>query len=444
MADKRTLTIDKNYCEDWGIKEALREAIQNALDTHTDVDIQQSGNMYYICDKGEGMELRDFIMGITKKRGDETVIGQFGEGISIACLVFARLGRQVSIYSKGKRYFFAIEKDEMWQEELLTIYIEDWTNEPGTKVQIECSAKDMEEAKSLFLAFQPVPPKTQATIGYTDILDSPGNVFVNGLWVAKISSVYGYNFRHHKSLVNRDRNAINQSAINTAVSEVMGEIVDVGIITNLIGKALDRTYAGHAEFQSAFSIKDKDTWRSVIDMLYGKKVCMSYSVIVDARAMDKGYKVLDVPWGIARALSYIVKSAKDCVAPSMFKRKYVPASHLSNEMQDKWRRASTITKTLAEMIEYVMFPMKIYEPGEDDEVETQGLAIRNDADYPNGLVGINVRFLCRQNVTVEQIVGVQVHELVHLNKNGYDCTRAFENDLTDVIAKLAMVAMGMG
>ena len=113
MAERRVLTIESSYCDNWTIRDAIREIIQNGLDTGTKVSIipcnTDGKEKWEISDRGAGVKLSDFIIGRSSKRGNGSVIGQFGEGLKIGCLVLAREGRQVSILSLGKRYDFSIQ-----------------------------------------------------------------------------------------------------------------------------------------------------------------------------------------------------------------------------------------------------------------------------------------------------------------------------------------------
>lgn len=98
------LNLNKNYCNHWGVWEAIREIIQNGLDQQTtnsdnqvSVDYNQNTKILSISNKNSTLERKTLLLGASNKSEDKDTIGQFGEGYKIALLVLTKLGINVVI-----------------------------------------------------------------------------------------------------------------------------------------------------------------------------------------------------------------------------------------------------------------------------------------------------------------------------------------------------------
>ena len=89
-----------HYRPEWGMWEAIRDIVQNALD---EAEAYQSGydaHGLWIKDMGKGVLVRDFLMGAQKQK-PPYMRGKFGEGMKLATLALMREGYQVRILTKG-------------------------------------------------------------------------------------------------------------------------------------------------------------------------------------------------------------------------------------------------------------------------------------------------------------------------------------------------------
>ena len=147
--------ISDKYCKNWGIKEAIRELIQNQYDgiitkilTKNNLKVIKVGNkeningskiylnfdfMNKLDDKiygrirydesinnltisNEGLLwLGDFLLGGTKDESKNSdLIGTFGEGMKLAILALCRINKNVTIISSNKKYSFKIKEDQIF------------------------------------------------------------------------------------------------------------------------------------------------------------------------------------------------------------------------------------------------------------------------------------------------------------------------------------------
>jgi hypothetical protein len=444
MAERRTLTIESNYCKEWTIRDAIREIIQNALDTGTKINIKPcvldaDGKVKFcVADNGVGIKLSDFIIGRSSKRENNKVIGQFGEGLKIGCLVLAREGRQVSILSLNKKYIFSIQYDGTWQEKLLTIDIDDSpTEQIGTSVILECSQEEMQTATSLFLALNPlkVIDNGRGTFkGSYEIIDgNPGIVWVNGLAVTKVDAVYGYKFKD-KDLVNRDRTAINTSAIKSAVAKALSATYSRDIIRNLLTIGSRKAEDGKtpAEFDVMFT-PNRNTWRSVVREMYGTKVCRSSgNPKVDLAAIEKNWVVLALPWSFNYSLKNILPDATQVLKDN---KKIVPLSRLSASDREFFDKGKRIADEIAGEAGLKVYPVKIFIDNEKKN-EARLFNFNQTGYYLNGVAGICLETI--KSHDIGKMVGTLMHEYTHGTCGHEDNSRDFENDLTDIVASLGL------
>ena len=144
--------VSEKYCKPWGLKEGIREFIQNQYDgiitkieSKKNLKVKKIGKEYLINGKikyldydfykkdeekiygkirydeenkilsisNEGeLSLADFLLGSSKgEQNNSDIIGVFGEGMKLAILALCRLEKNVTIISSQKIYSFIIKED---------------------------------------------------------------------------------------------------------------------------------------------------------------------------------------------------------------------------------------------------------------------------------------------------------------------------------------------
>ena len=150
--EEKNMWISEKYCKNWGLKEAIREFIQNQYDgvitkieSKKNLKIVKIGNEYTINGINHHLEydfmkkdedkiygkirynfkkkelsitnegeilLADFLLGGSKEElSNPDIIGVFGEGMKLAVLALCRLEKNVTIISSEKLYSFRIKED---------------------------------------------------------------------------------------------------------------------------------------------------------------------------------------------------------------------------------------------------------------------------------------------------------------------------------------------
>lgn len=219
---KIELSLASDYVPSWTIVDAIRELFQNALDQEVQglsnkASWTYNDGTFTISNKESTLTTQSLLLGATTKRGDDALIGQFGEGYKIATLVLLREGKQVTIYNYGLREVWRprFVKSRRFGTDILTFFIDKkypWTEVPDNDLTIEVSGLTDEEWYE-----QVVPAnlhlqsdvKIEESNEYGEALSAAthaGLVFVNGLYVCKYDPYkFGYNFKPGKLRLDRDR-----------------------------------------------------------------------------------------------------------------------------------------------------------------------------------------------------------------------------------------------
>jgi hypothetical protein len=237
---KIELTISPDYVPNWTVVDAVRELFQNAVDQQEQYPDNKMSWEYSsltetltISNKSSELTSRSLLLGSTTKSGDKHTIGQFGEGYKIATLVLLRNGKNITFYNRkaneiwrprlvDSRRFgtkvltFFIEKCKIWDRRTnndLTIDIED-ISEDFFNNQISASNLHIRNAEVL------------ETTDYGDILvDLPGQVFINGLFVCNYAPYkYGYNFKPECLTLDRDRKMASDFDLKWLASKIWHKV----------------------------------------------------------------------------------------------------------------------------------------------------------------------------------------------------------------------------
>ena len=148
----KNMWISEKYCKNLGLREAIREFIQNQhdgiislIDSKKNLKVIKVGNEYLINERKKYLEydflnkqnnktfgkirydknkkmlsisnegelfLADFLLeGSKSEENNPDLIGTFGEGMKLAILALCRLEKNVTIISSRKIYSFDIKED---------------------------------------------------------------------------------------------------------------------------------------------------------------------------------------------------------------------------------------------------------------------------------------------------------------------------------------------
>jgi hypothetical protein len=217
--------ISKNYLKHWGLKEALREIIQNYIDYgNYSIDIDEEDDLVYIKNSYIPEDLEFLALGNSDKR--EGSRGKYGEGLKMAFLIFLRENRYISISTKNK-VFTPIILDTIIGETLGIKMVEmsDAFSTRGFDICIQLSKEEWEDFYSTVIKADDV----LFSSSYGDIVDKPvGNIYCGGLFVSNVDNMSkSYDIRPQHLSLDRDRNIppfFETTYYSSKINELQGEI----------------------------------------------------------------------------------------------------------------------------------------------------------------------------------------------------------------------------
>jgi len=407
--------ISSNYCAKWSIVEGIREIIANALDTKKPYTVKWENGYGYVSDTGGGFPKECLILGEGESK-DETQIGQFREGLKIAGLVFARNNRFFKGKTVGYTFNFRMAQSSTFDCKTLFMDFEENDRESGTVVVFECSEAELDIAKDMF-----IEGKDEEFL----LEDRPGKLYINKVFVQKIdNAMYGYNISD-KGAANRDRSILNMDNVKSSIRRVWEKLENKDHIQAYL-KAQEQNI--EHDITICIGSKSKPIWIEEIERIYGKKYCIFDSEEYAHQIRDWGYIII-------KPLTYHVKSTLHyyldiplCseILEKRIKEEYKDyLPYLTPQQLRTYNMAIDMVELYIEEPINIMVVEKISFLEDSDSVA--------EADRDNNIVRITPKSIDRG---LKKLVGSIIHERAHLANGNNDATRAFENDLTEIIGDL--------
>lgn len=256
--------ITANYVANWGLKEAVREIMQNALDAGG-LEVFYAENSTIIMN--EGSFNRDaLLLGNSIKA--EGSIGKYGEGMKLAMLVLARLGIDHSVKS-GYYCYRGTFTDSGFSQPTFSISCEALESPIDiTLFRINADLKD--------LITEVYKPQDEG------IVDK--DLYVQGLLVCDLPGFkYGYNMPKGTIELDRDRRNVDTSIVEGYAAKL--------VLNNLTYDALAKMLFDNMRdvnrlFCFTTSSQDKEIGKACAKLVEGQRI--SYSYIGDS-SLKVGY-----------------------------------------------------------------------------------------------------------------------------------------------------------
>lgn len=242
------LPIARSYVRHWGMVEAVRELIQNSIDSDSPFEYQFNDDTLSIRSRFASLPVSTLLLGATSKADNKEKIGSFGEGYKIALLVLTRLEYDVRVLNGDRVWKPVFKHSRQFDAEVLCI--EDSTSQYKTEgIAFEVSGlspADIAQIRESCLQMQDSIGEI-VTTGYGDILlDRPGRLYVGGLFVCETKLQYGYNVKPEYLRLERDRQTVSSFDLQWLTKNMWFESERYNQIAELIDQeAPDLEYAEH-------------------------------------------------------------------------------------------------------------------------------------------------------------------------------------------------------
>lgn len=247
--------ITANYVADWGLKEAVREIIQNAIDAG-DMQIQYNEHSTYISNKGS-FNIEALLLGNSVKA--QGSIGKYGEGMKLAMLVLARLNIDHAIYSGTLRYKGRFVQREFTEPTLCINYVTEHSYSDDTTVEINKNLKDIID--------EVYKPQVEGVVDK--------DLYVQGLRVCELRGFkYGYNMPRGIVELDRDRRTVDMSVVEDYAAKQMLASKSYAELAQLL---FDDCRDVSRLFLITTSSQDKEIGKACAELVAGKRVGYGYS-----------------------------------------------------------------------------------------------------------------------------------------------------------------------
>ena len=211
------LPISRDYVRHWGVVEAVREIIQNALDSDSPFIYQwtetQDGIALRITSEYGKLDHKTLLLGSTSKADADDKIGSFGEGYKIALLVLTRENRKTVVFNNGVTWTPEFFKSRQFDAEMLRIVEEKDPEGRGKGLSFVVNGLTDQEKSSITemcLHMQRSVGEVIDTSKGQILLDRVGKLYVNGLYVSEIKGFeHGYNIKPQYLKLERDRKTVD-------------------------------------------------------------------------------------------------------------------------------------------------------------------------------------------------------------------------------------------
>jgi len=245
------LPISPNYVCNWGVNEAIREILQNAIDADSsgfrkEITYDSNTGVLRIKNSGTQLLLSSLVLGCSSKSNMEDMIGKYGEGYKLALVVLLRDGYDVTILNKNELWIPSFKNSKTYNTQILNIHVEP-SNETSDGIEYLIGNVTEDLYNSLLLNFPCINDdygKTVRCDNGTILLDKKfkGRMYVEGLYIQSDDNFdYGYNFNSDVVDLDRDRKAINYYELKklTAASIISAESCEPEIFRAISNSCVD-------------------------------------------------------------------------------------------------------------------------------------------------------------------------------------------------------------
>lgn len=205
------LPLARDYCGRWGMPEAAREIIQNALDSESPFEYELSETTFRVRSRHSNLAPRTLLLGTTSKSENPAAIGSFGEGYKIAMLVLARVGYRVAIHNGDVEWRPEFRDSKKFGTEILCIVqTAASARHEGLTFEIDGLAQgDADLIRKSCLKLQSEIGEVIEVPQGRILLERPGTLYVGSLFICNTALRFGYDISPQHIRLERDRQTVS-------------------------------------------------------------------------------------------------------------------------------------------------------------------------------------------------------------------------------------------
>lgn len=247
-----------NFCRDaidhWENYQAVREYLQNWLDSDGEREFEIGGDYITLINKGIQVSNKSLMCGMSDKKNNSSKRGRFGTGSVFAMCVLTARDIDISIQNNDMIWTPVFEFCDKWKEDVLVIEEESCQPSGNFTVTITgLSAEDINNIKQTNLVFQ--DREVIASTEYGDIIESVddfGEVYCGDIFVQQTNGFkYSYNIKPKYLQLNQDRSSISEWDLQSITAKLIMDTND----EDLIGDAIDANMLDTTKVQHSWVTK---------------------------------------------------------------------------------------------------------------------------------------------------------------------------------------------
>lgn len=209
--------ITAAYVSDWGLREALREIIQNALDAGDMRIGRYNGDYNHWVISNQGSFDREVLL-LGNSIKSDGAIGKYGEGMKLAMLVLARLNIVHYVEAGGASYRGAFDLSSFKE---LTFVIYEGQSAASERVEFHIHYDISNIVHDIY---------KDIDHGFCE-----EGLYVNGLYVSDLPGFrYGYNMPNSMVNLDRDRRTVDTAVVKVYAAELILKEMTYAEIADLL------------------------------------------------------------------------------------------------------------------------------------------------------------------------------------------------------------------
>ncbi len=433
--------------EHWEPEHAVREIIANALDEQIltkskRIEIFKEEDTWHIRDYGRGLQYSHFTQNENKEKVESPfLIGKFGVGLKDALAVFYRKGIYIEIDSKYAHITLKMANKVGFDIQTLHASFEVTRNENmvGTDFIIsEIDDDAIDKAKSMFLCFNP-NAKLLETTKYGQVYSCNNTtpvIYINGVQVATEDNfLFSYNITNInaqiKKVLNRERANVGRTAYSETIKNILRQCKSDSVLLALVND-LKNTMSGINKDESGwvdiatYAAKTLNKSNNVVFMTPSQRAGLTnQQVEILAESGKTLIMVTDNVYskigGTVNTFDTVYKEYHDT-----FTYKFVDYDSLTQSEKQIFDLKNQITSFLKRHNYKSGAQIKV---SETIRVDIYGGETRGICEYSQNTIIIKRSVLKSEST----FLGVLIHEFAHYQHQNPDNSRAFENDLTEML-----------
>jgi hypothetical protein len=385
-------------------------------------------------DDGPGLPREALALGVSGKRGEGRLIGQFGEGLKLACLVAAREGRRMEIETAGFSVIPRVVRDPSLECEVLAFEVRENARARGTRIEVEATRDEYLAARRQFLELsrEGLEVLCRDGDGRPVIFRPAGRVFVNGsLAQEREDLLFSYDLSGSdvKQAQNRDRTVLDDYQLGRAIRDLLSGVRSVRVVEGLFRSVSDPVRLEHRYFLNVPQAL-RPAWRKGLCRALGPRVALGDHTPADEELrVTYGYRVLE------RYPSAWVDLFDD-LGVYYSTRTLADLHHRSGRRVELTARERAVLGWARQVVSRC-----VADPGPVEVVEYLVSGnVQVDGCWDSGARVIRLR----RSVLADpkRALATLVHEVLHRESGASDCTRGFEQAWERLVLDLLLERVG--